>query len=380
MSSSCSVSSSSSSFSSSSSSSSSSFSSSDELKDLAPPDDLSVIDRLFKSFLSFHSKRKIIVVTSGGTTVPLEKNTVRFIDNFSTGNRGAASAESFLTLGYAVVFVHRKGSVMPFDRHLRSLNENLENAKDKKKDSSQENKDQHSIQFGLRTSMFNCFQLKGDQVSFTAPEHLIKACQLYETVKSSRQLLCIEFVTVSQYLYYLRAFSQALKPIGKRGALYLSAAVSDFYIPDSKMSTHKIQSSSGPLSLSLSETPKLLGLIKKDWCPSAFCISFKLETDLEILSKKAQGSLDHYGIDVVVANELKSRANKVMMLLSPKLQDCALIYDKLTVSLALTVSASSATTSACKYPTLMIDKTDDREIEQEICSIISQLHDYFVKL
>eukprot|EP00041_Stephanoeca_diplocostata_P007735 m.111754 g.111754 ORF g.111754 m.111754 type:complete len:90 (+) comp17010_c0_seq2:97-366(+) len=38
-------------------------------------------------------KRRIVVVTSGGTTVPLEKNTVRFLDNFSTGNRGAASAE-----------------------------------------------------------------------------------------------------------------------------------------------------------------------------------------------------------------------------------------------------------------------------------------------
>jgi phosphopantothenate-cysteine ligase len=32
---------------------------------------------------------KIALVTSGGTTVPLEKKTVRFIDNFSTGGRGA---------------------------------------------------------------------------------------------------------------------------------------------------------------------------------------------------------------------------------------------------------------------------------------------------
>ena len=35
----------------------------------------------------------------GGTIVPLEKNTVRFIDNFSTGSRGAASAEYFLAQG-----------------------------------------------------------------------------------------------------------------------------------------------------------------------------------------------------------------------------------------------------------------------------------------
>lgn len=30
---------------------------------------------------------------SGGTTVPLEQNTVRFIDNFSAGTRGSSSAE-----------------------------------------------------------------------------------------------------------------------------------------------------------------------------------------------------------------------------------------------------------------------------------------------
>ena len=30
---------------------------------------------------------------SGGTTVPVERNTVRFLDNFSSGQRGAASAE-----------------------------------------------------------------------------------------------------------------------------------------------------------------------------------------------------------------------------------------------------------------------------------------------
>ena len=39
------------------------------------------------------NNKKVMIVTSGGTTVPLEKNTVRFIDNFSTGTRGATSAE-----------------------------------------------------------------------------------------------------------------------------------------------------------------------------------------------------------------------------------------------------------------------------------------------
>lgn len=41
-------------------------------------------------------RRPIAIVTSGGTTVPLERRCVRFIDNFSSGQRGALSTEEFL--------------------------------------------------------------------------------------------------------------------------------------------------------------------------------------------------------------------------------------------------------------------------------------------
>ena len=40
--------------------------------------------------------RPIVCVTSGGTTVPLERRCIRFIDNFSGGTRGALSTECFL--------------------------------------------------------------------------------------------------------------------------------------------------------------------------------------------------------------------------------------------------------------------------------------------
>ena len=58
--------------------------------------------------------RPLVVITSGGTTVPLERNCVRFIDNFSKGTRGALSAEQFLQAGYAVIFLSRHGSAQPF--------------------------------------------------------------------------------------------------------------------------------------------------------------------------------------------------------------------------------------------------------------------------
>lgn len=49
--------------------------------------------------------------------MPLEHNTVRFVDNFSAGTRGSASAEYFLDHGYAVIFMHRLKSLEPFTRH-----------------------------------------------------------------------------------------------------------------------------------------------------------------------------------------------------------------------------------------------------------------------
>lgn len=59
----------------------------------------------------------MVPTQSGGTTVPLEHNTVRFVDNFSAGTRGSASAEYFLEHGYAVIFMHRVKSLEPFTRH-----------------------------------------------------------------------------------------------------------------------------------------------------------------------------------------------------------------------------------------------------------------------
>lgn len=42
------------------------------------------------------------------------------------------------------------------------------------------------------------------------------------------------------------------------------------------------------------QVPKLLGEVRSHWCPSAMCISFKLETDQAILIKKAKDSISKY--------------------------------------------------------------------------------------
>ena len=69
----------------------------------------------------------------------------------------------------------------------------------------------------------------------------------------------IPFHSLADYLWLLRAAAQEMHMLGPSAILYLAAAVSDFYIPVSQMPGHKIQSSNGPLSLSLQLVPKMLG-------------------------------------------------------------------------------------------------------------------------
>ena len=74
------------------------------------------------------SWHRFACVTSGGTKVPLEQNMIRFIDNFSRGDRGAMSAEEFLKIGYKVIFLYRKGTVSPFTRNFRAaLSDHIDN-------------------------------------------------------------------------------------------------------------------------------------------------------------------------------------------------------------------------------------------------------------
>lgn len=68
----------------------------------------------FVSHLSQEAENRVVCITSGGTTVPLERQCVRFIDNFSRGTRGALSCEEFLKHDYHVIFLCRHGSAQPF--------------------------------------------------------------------------------------------------------------------------------------------------------------------------------------------------------------------------------------------------------------------------
>ena len=296
---------------------------------------------LASDFIDFHAAtgRRVVLVTSGGTTVPLERQTVRFIDNFSAGTRGATSAEYFLETGYAVIFLYREFSLLPYSRH-----------------------------YSHATNCFLDFLHEGPGGSVVANdeyrEKMLKVLRQYGAAKSQNLLLTIPFTTINDYLFVLRAIAQLMRPLGPRGLLYLAAAVSDFFVPPERMVEHKIQSttaaersasskgkcdeekaglaapphgksprvppnpSSGQtqprdkeggeeeafdnfdssplvprskrLVVDLDPVPKFLKNLVDGWAPKGMIVSFKLETDPEILVSKAKYSLDRYQHHLVI--------------------------------------------------------------------------------
>ena len=285
-----------------------------------PPASLAANIDLAKIFVQRHqaSSHRVVLVTSGGTSVPLEKQTVRFIDNFSAGTRGSASAEYFLANGYAVIFLHRQNSLLPFSRHF--------------------------------SPSFNCFLdlLAEDEhgrveVASSHQEEMRRILARYTDAKQRDMLLSIPFTTVTDYLWNLREIATVMRSLGSSALLYLAAAVSDFFIPPERMAEHKIQSGealpvtsigtsamsdphdsvpveSKKLMIDLDPVPKFLKTLVDDWAPRAMIASFKLETDPDLLISKSHKALQRYSHHLVIGNLLASRKYEVV-LITPDLKE-----------------------------------------------------------
>lgn len=229
-------------------------------EEFAVPSHVEEVKEKMAAFARFHAEagRRVVLITSGGTKVPLESRTVRFLDNFSSGRRGASSAEYFIDSGYAVIFLHRHRSLYPYTRMFVTINM------------------LDALQFmgGGEGAAGNTAEVVVNQQVLP---NIAKVLKRYQEVKDGGLLLPIEFNTLSEYLHMLKAAAQALSSIGiyywftgwrsvqrtfktrfqmlvfhlgSKAMFYLAAAVSDFYIPTSEMPEHKIQSSNGPLQVS----------------------------------------------------------------------------------------------------------------------------------
>ncbi|KAI8141947.1 DNA/pantothenate metabolism flavoprotein [Fennellomyces sp. T-0311] len=259
-----------------------------------PPANLGEFEEKLTGFVDHHEKlgTRVVLITSGGTTVPLENQTVRFIDNFSNGNRGAASAEYFLEAGYAVVFMHRQFSLEPYHRHYtHNPTRNFLDYLLPKEDGS----------------------ICVDPVYASGMSNILLK---YHHAKEANRLLLLDFVTVSDYLFKLQSATRLLARLDKNVMYYLAAAVSDFFIPKQKLAEHKIQSRGGALTLTLDQVPKFLKPLVSIWANKALIVSFKLETDVNLLVPKARQALKQYGHQVVIGNMLATRKQTVTMIMN----------------------------------------------------------------
>lgn len=238
------------------------------------------------NFITSNQAMPLCLITSGGTTVPLEVNTVRFVDNFSAGTRGSASAEYFLQNGFAVIFLHREKSLEPFSRH-----------------------------FSPRELLSAMDVVEGGGISVGNADMAKQLRPVVENAKKYQNNLCqISFTSLSDYLWLLRSASQQLGKTAQNSCLlFLAAAVSDFYIPARQLPEHKIQSSVGPPVVQLQLVPKMLKPLVSLWASNCFVVSFKLETDPEILISKSRSALETYGHNLVIGNILSTRKRKVIL-------------------------------------------------------------------
>lgn len=233
---------------------------------------------------------------------------VRFVDNFSAGTRGATSAEYFLDAGYAVIFLHRQHSLLPYSRH-----------------------------YSHSTNCFLDFVHQDNQGSVTVnaeyQEEMARVWRKYDHARRTNQLLLLPFVTVNDYLWELRELAFLMRPLGSSALFYLAAAVSDFFVPSDQMVEHKIQSTEDfnqqdgntneenmpaariegkRLVIGLEPVPKFLKTLVDAWLPEGMIVSFKLETDPQLLVKKAEYALKRYSHHLVIGNLLATRKWEVV--------------------------------------------------------------------
>lgn len=180
-------------------------------------------------------------------------------------------------MGFNVIFLHRSNSRKPFLHHIK-----IENI---------------------------IFNSSDDSVNANINLNILK-----EYHQSKDKLLFIDYFSVTEYLHLLINICKLLNPFESKAILFLAAAVSDFYLPMDLMAEHKIQSGNGDLELCLKPVPKLIKFIKKTICPDAFIVSFKLETDEDLVIKKAKESLKKYQHDLVISNCLVTRKSKLILL------------------------------------------------------------------
>ena len=347
------------------------------------------------TFIAHHQSqsRRVVLITSGGTTVPLENQTVRFLDNFSAGTRGATSAEYFLEAGYAVIFLHRQFSQLPYSRHYSHST--------------------HCFLDFMREDAEEHVSVRGEH-----QDEMLHVLRQYMAAKENDMLLLLTFVTVTDYLWNLRAIARLMKPLGPSGLFYLAAAVSDFFIPGNRMAEHKIQAaeeysnngntsshaangdSHGPMQaarmdgkrlvVDLEPVPKFLRNLTEGWAPGCMIVGFKLETDPPLLVSKAKDALAKYQHHLVIGNLLATRKWEVVLVTGDGTIEWIRVPEKKrnrskSGIASLIGQAERAEKEKGSHPKMTVDEPERKaaskslEIESLIVPEVARLHSEHIK-
>jgi len=273
-----------------------------------PPEQTSTLLQNLNTFLTHHLSfhRPIALVTSGGTITTLEQNTIRYLDNFSTGQRGAISVEEFCKRGYAVVHLWREGSTAPYSRVLSKLlgckkgnyglgpnalgllfegqqgqgqghgqqqqQDNGSGSTSREEDvkqqqqqqqyhdpwltrthRSQSNRSVNSDSNRSNNNYINNINYTNDQKyssqnRMNLTTHILHNNLLQRKLRersdviANNLLYTVPFTSVEEYIALLKIITEAMDQCQSLGLIYLAAAVSDFYIPEEEKCVHKIQS------------------------------------------------------------------------------------------------------------------------------------------
>lgn len=212
-----------------------------------------------------------ILVTSGGTKIPIDK--VRDITNMSKGTFGAKIAKEFLKLGHEVVFMKAKGSKSPVSIEIDLM---------------------RGYDVGKFSTWYN------------------------DTAKYLPRYFEYEYATFDQYSEMLKFIIGAEQP----DVILLSAAVSDYGVEnyfDGKMRSNDL------FTIKLKQLPKLINRVK-EWAPNVKLVGFKMlvnSKSYELLDA-AKRSVDENHCDMVVANdlqEIKDNNHKIHLVFKDKIVD-----------------------------------------------------------
>lgn len=222
-------------------------------------------ERLVSLMEALKNQKAIYILTSGGTQVGL--NSAYALENFSTGTRGSKLAECFCENKQYIIYLCRKGSVLPFERREKEANhEDLES-------------------------------------------------YIYKAKKKLKYVVFEQFELFSEYEAKLRGLCQLLqKELPQKPLLIISsAAVSDFNLP----AEDQRQFLAPKEELKMEKTKNSLKELAQQGCQ---IISFKLETDQQILEKKSLESFDKYGSKMVIGNLLQSRYEEIFIYFKDKVE------------------------------------------------------------